>query len=151
MSTFSTCLLRLSHQTTHTRQLLNLVLRTTGSRVKHHIHSVESLISLGHFLHQHITEVGVYMSPGIDNLVVTLLIGNETHIIVIGDFLNLLMTLSHDFFLLWWNNDITKVERKTGNVSHTITEVLDTIEELAGLCHTDSLDYIRNKSAQSLL
>ena len=91
------------------------------------------------------------MSPGIDNLVVTLLIGNETHIIVIGDFLNLLMTLSHDFFLLWWNNDITKVERKTGNVSHTITEVLDTIEELAGLSHTDSLDYIRNKSAQSLL
>ena len=26
-----------------------------------------------------------------------------------------------------------------------------TIEELACLCHTDSLDYIRNKSAQSLL
>ena len=30
-----TSLLRFSHQTTHTRQLLNLILRTTGSGIKH--------------------------------------------------------------------------------------------------------------------
>ena len=92
LRTFSTSLLRLSHQTTHTRQLLNLILRTTGSGIKHHIHSVESLVCLGHFLHQDITQVGVNVSPSINNLVVTLLVGNETHIIVVGDFLNLLLT-----------------------------------------------------------
>ena len=92
LRTFCTSLLRLSHQTTHTRQLLNLILRTTGSGIKHHIHSVESLVCLGHFLHQDITQVGVNVSPSINYLVVTLLVGNETHIIVVGDFLNLLLT-----------------------------------------------------------
>ena len=151
LRTFSTRLLRLSHQTTHTRQLLNLILRTTSSRIKHHVHSIESLVSFSHFLHQDVTQVCINVSPRINNLVVTLLVGDETHIIVIGDFLNLLTTTLYDSFLLWWDNDITKVERKTSNISHTITEVLNTIEEFASLCHTNSLDYIRDKSAQCLL
>ena len=91
------------------------------------------------------------MCPSIDNLVVTLVLSDEAHIIVVLDVADFLMTALHDFLLFWRDDDVVKVERQTCNVSHTITEVLDTIEELAGLCHTDSLDYIRNKSAQSLL
>ena len=37
------------------------------------------------------------------------------------------------------------------NVCHTITQVLDTIEEGTSLCHTNSLDYIRNQAAECLL
>ncbi|CUP65038.1 Uncharacterised protein [Segatella copri] len=50
------------------------------------------------------------MSPRINNLVVSFLVGDETHIIVIGNFLNLLATALNNSFLLWWNNNITKVE-----------------------------------------
>ena len=110
LRTFCTSLLRLSHQTTHTRQLLNLILRTTGSGIKHHVYSVESLVSFSHLLHQDVTQVGIYVSPCIDNLVVTLLVGDETHVIVVGDFLNLLATTLNDSLLLWWDNDITKVK-----------------------------------------
>ena len=110
LRTFCTSLLRLSHQTTHTRQLLNLILRTTGSRVKHHVNGVESLICLSHLLHQNITQIGIYVSPRIDYLVVTLLVGDETHIIVVGDFLNLLATTLNNLLLLRWDDNITKVE-----------------------------------------
>ena len=105
-----TSLLRFSHQTTHTRQLLNLILRTTGSGIKHHVYGVESLVSFGHLLHQDITQICIYVSPRINNLVVSFLVGDETHIIVIGNFLNLLATALNNSFLLWWNNNITKVE-----------------------------------------
>jgi len=39
-----TGLLRLGHQTTHTRQLTNLFLRTTGTGIKHHKYRVETLV-----------------------------------------------------------------------------------------------------------
>ena len=36
LPTFCTCFLRFCHQTTHTRQLTNLLFRTTGPGIKHH-------------------------------------------------------------------------------------------------------------------
>ena len=82
LSPFSTCFLRLCHQTTHTSQLSNLVSRTTGAGVKHHINGIETLVGFGHVLHYGILQVVVDMSPGIDHLIVTLLVGNETHFVV---------------------------------------------------------------------
>ena len=91
------------------------------------------------------------MCPGIDNLIVTLLIGNETHVIVVGNFFYLFATFLNNFFLLWRNDNITEVERKTGHISHTVTQVLDTVEEFACLGHTHSLDNIGNQATQCLL
>ena len=44
LTTFSTCLLRFCHQTTHTGELTDLLFRTTGTGIKHHVHRVETLI-----------------------------------------------------------------------------------------------------------
>jgi len=110
LRTLGTSLLRLSHQTTHTRQLLNLILRTTGSGIKHHVNGIETLVGLGHLLHQDVTQVGVHVSPRINHLVVTLLVGDESHVIVVGDFLNLLAATLNDSLLLWWDDDIAKVK-----------------------------------------
>ena len=91
------------------------------------------------------------MGPGIDNLVVTLVFCDETHVIVVLDVADLFMTALHDFLLFWRNDDVVKVERKTGNVCHAVTEVLDTIEELTCTCHTYCLDNVRDESAQGFL
>ena len=146
-----TSLHRLSHKTTHTRELLDLVLRTTGTRVEHHEYGVEALVGLCHLLHKDACEVVVHVSPGIDHLVVTLVLSDEAHVIVVLDGANLFVTALHDFLLFWRDDDIVEVERKTCNVSHTVTEVLDAVEELAGTSHTYSLDYVGDESAQSLL
>ena len=80
------------------------------------------------------------MGPGIDNLVVTLVGGDETHIIVVGNLLDLALSLLYDSFLLNRNDDIVEVERQTGYIRHVVTQVLDTVKEGAGASHTDCLD-----------
>ena len=127
--TFGTCLLWLSHQTTHTGKLLNLVLRTTGTGVEHHIYSVETLIGLGHLLHQNVTKVIIDMGPSINYLIVALGICDETHFIVGFNLINFGLALANNLSFLLRDNNIIEVERKTCNIGHTITQVLDTVKE----------------------
>ena len=151
LGTFCTGFLRFRHQTTHTGKLGNLISRTTGTGVEHHINSVEALISLGHVLHHTCLEVIVDVCPGIDDLIVTFLVRNETHFIVGLHLVNLVLPLAYDVFLLIRYDDIIEVEGQTGNIGHMVTEILDTVKELAGTCHADSLDDIGNETAERLL
>ena len=146
-----TSLLRLGHQTTHTSKLGNLIGRSTGTRVKHHVHSVEALVGLGHVLHHSLLQVGVDVCPSIDHLVVTLLIGDKTHIEVGGNVVDLILTLLHNGLLVVRNDDIVEVKRQTSEVCHAITQVLDAIEEGAGASHTHRLNYDGNEVTQRLL
>ena len=148
---FGTGFLRFSHQTTHTRELFNLVFRTTSTRVEHHEHSVETLVGLGHLLHEHVTEVVVYVCPGVDNLVVAFGIGDETHVIVFGNLAYLFVTALNNLFFFTRDDDVVEVKRESGNVCHTITQVLDTIEELASAGHTHTLNYIGDDATQCFL
>ena len=150
-TTLGTGLLRLGHQTTDTGQLLNLVLRTTGTGVEHHEHGIEALVGLGHLIEQDGTDIIVHMRPGIDDLIVTLIVGDEAHVIVVGDLLDLCITLRNQLCLLLRDDDIVEVERQTCEICHTVTEVLDTIEELAGFGETDILDDISDDITQTLL
>ena len=91
------------------------------------------------------------MRPGIDNLIVTLVIGDESHVIVVSNLTNLLITLLDQVGLLLRDDDIVEVERQTGQICHAVTEVLNTIEELTSLCETYVLDNIGNDITQTLL
>ena len=44
LTAFGTCFLGLRHQTTHTGELTNLFLRTTGTGIQHHVYRVETLV-----------------------------------------------------------------------------------------------------------
>ena len=91
------------------------------------------------------------MCPGVDHLIVALVVGNETHVIVLGNLLHLGITLLHQVFLRLRDDDVVEVERQTGLVGHTVAEVLDTVEELASLGETYVLDDIGNDVAQRFL
>ena len=143
--------LRLGHQTTDTGELLNLVLTTTGTGVKHHKHGVEALVGLGHLLQQDVTDVVVDVSPGIDHLVIALVVRDEAHVIVVGNLTDVLVTLGNQLGLLLRDDDVVEVERQTGLVGHAVAQVLDTVEELAGLSETDVLDDVGDDVAQRLL
>ena len=143
--------LRFRHQTTDTGELLDLVFRTTGSGVEHHEHGVEALVGLGHLLEQDIGDVVVDMRPCIDDLVVTLVVGDETHIVVVGDAAHLLVTFLNELGLLGRYDDIVEVERQSGQVSHAVTQVLDAIEELASLGEAHRFDDVGDDVAQRLL
>ena len=74
--------LRLGHQTTHTCQLCNLVGGTTGSGVEHHEHGVETLVGFCHLLHQGLLQLVVRTGPGVDHLLVTVFVGDQTQRVV---------------------------------------------------------------------
>ena len=121
LSTFSTGLLRLSHQTTHTWQLTNLFLRTTSTGIKHHKYWVETLVIIFNSLIKDVRQIAVDMSPCINNLVVTFIISDETHIIVHHDLLNFFVTAFYQFFFFLRNNNITQVEWQTTLERHVVT------------------------------
>ena len=100
-----------SHKTTHTRKLSNLISRSTSTRVKHHIYCIESLVCLCHMLHHTLLKVIVNMCPSINHLIVTFLIGDETHFVVSLHLINLILSLTYNVFLFYWDYDIIQVKR----------------------------------------
>ena len=61
------------------------------------------------------------MGPRINNLVVTFVVGDETHVVVHHDLFNLFVTAFHEFFFLLRNDNITQVERQTPFECHVVT------------------------------
>ena len=91
------------------------------------------------------------MCPDIDNLVVTLGVGDETHRVVGKHLFNLSITVVNELFLFGRNNDVAKVERKTTLECHLVSEVLDIVEELSRAGNTTGLDNAADDYTQRLL
>ena len=100
----------LGHQTTHTGELADLTSTTTGTGVKHHIHGIETLVGFAHGLHEDSAEVVVDVCPRIDDLIVAFLVGDEAHVVVAHDALDLIITTLHEGCLLFGDDDIAEVE-----------------------------------------
>ena len=110
LTTFCTTLLRFCHQTTHTRQLTNLFFRTTGPRIHHHIDRVETVIISSQLLHQCVGQLTVDMCPSINNLIITFVVGNEAHVIVVHDLFNFLIPFFHQRLFFRWDQNVSQVE-----------------------------------------
>ena len=50
------------------------------------------------------------MGPSIDDLIISLVISDKAHVIVVGDFTHLLITFLNQFCLLLRDDDIVEVE-----------------------------------------
>src|SRR5690606_2073240 len=67
--------------------------------------------------------------PHVDYLVVTLVVSDQTHVIVHGDRFYLLVCFCDEIFLTVRNDDISKAERQSAFESEFVTHVLDIVEE----------------------
>ena len=156
LATLDARLLRLGHQTTHTAQLTNLLLRTTGSRVEHHVDRVETVLVLDQRINHGLRQLGVDVGPDVDNLVVSLVVGNQTHVVVLHDGVGTLVTLGHELLLLLGDDDRVEVERQTALEGHAVTHVLDVVEEVGhlvgtGLLHHHGDDVTQRALGQNLV
>ena len=146
-----TGLLGFGHETTHAGELCDLVGTTTGSGVEHHEDGVETLVGFGHLLHEGGLDVAVDFGPGVDDLVVALVVGDETHTVVAHDLFDALVTGLDDVGFLGGDDDVVEVERESAFVGLEVAEVLDAIEEFAGARHTDGFDDAGDDVAEGLL
>ena len=101
---------RLTHDTTDTCELLDLVGVTTCTGVHHHIYRVESFVRLLHVLHDDTLEFLIDLFPSINGLAVALVVGNETVDVVEVDIIDNGITLGDLLFLLLRDDDIIEVE-----------------------------------------
>ena len=91
------------------------------------------------------------MSPNIDNLVVTFVACDETHIVFLTDSIHFLVSLSNQILFHGRNQHIAEIERQTAFVSHVVTHVLDIIQELGCDSCTKEFHHVTDDVAQSLL
>ena len=135
-------LLRLGHKTSHTGKLANLLLRTTGSGVEHHIYRVEPLSVFTDTLHCQVCKASVGRSPYVDHLVITLVIGDKTHVIVGNDPLYLLVGIGDHVLFFLRNDDVTQGEGEPTLEGKLVSHGLDIIEELGCTWNTGFLQYV---------
>ena len=156
LAAFDTRLLRLGHQTAHTAQLTDLLLRTAGSGVEHHVDRVETVVVLDQRVDHGFGQFRVDVRPDVDDLVVTLVVGDQTHVVVLHDGIRPVVSLLHEFLLLLGDDHGIEVERQTALECHPVSHVLDVVEEVGhlvgtGLLHHDGDDVTQRTLREDLV
>jgi dipeptide/tripeptide permease len=91
------------------------------------------------------------MCPDINNLIISFVIGNETHVIVVQYLINLVVTICHKFFFLGRNNHIIQVKRQTTSKGHVISEIFYIIQKLCCFCNTCNFKNASNNISKRFL
>ena len=81
------------------------------------------------------------MGPDINYLVISFIVGDKAHTVVIENLIYLLIPFINQFLLLRRNDYIVKVKRKSSLESHLITKVLNIVKEFCSGCSTCFLQY----------
>ena len=91
------------------------------------------------------------MGPDIDNLVVTFVVRDEPHVVVIHHFIHVVVRAGNQFFLDFRYDDVAQVEREATLVGRAVTEALDVVEELNRLGVAGLHQHVGDDVAQRLL
>ena len=91
-------------------------------------------------LHDDCGQFLVDIFPRVNNLTITLVIGDKTHVITCIEFIYNRVTFVNPLFTFLRNEDIVKVEAQTAAECTVVTEVFDIIEELRSTSHTTNLN-----------
>ena len=121
---------RLSHQTTHTGKLLNLLLVTTSTGVDHEEQRVDEFVTFVVLKHtvEGVSDIIGSVCPDIDHLLVTFVVSNNTVTILFSDFLDISVGFLKlgSFFL--GNYHVDNTNRDTGTSSFLETKTLELVE-----------------------
>ena len=151
LSAITAAFLRFGHQTTHAGELTDLFFRSTGAGVHHHIYGIEAVVVGTELIDECLGELAVDVRPGVDDLVVSLVVGDEAHVVVGGDLLYFVVAFFDDAFFFGWDEHVGEVEGEAALEGHVVTEVFDVVEELGGAGYAAGLDHVADDVAQGFL
>ncbi|CCZ52710.1 unknown [Clostridium sp. CAG:75] len=135
------------HQTTHTCELLDLCLRTTGTGISHH----EDVVVAIQTAHQRFCQLIIGCIPCIDNCFVTLFFCKKTHIKLIRDKLYCLLCFSKNIFLSLRHGHIGNGYRHCCTCGIFISKCFDVVHCLCSTCCTMCSDTFFKDLLQLLL
>ena len=117
--------LRVRHQASHAGQLADLLDVPAGSRVRHHVDGVELVEVGGHRL----SDVLVRGRPHVDDLTVTLVLGDEAAVVLLLDAGDLLVARGEQAGLLVRDLDVVDGDGDAGARGVVEAETLDLVED----------------------
>ena len=89
----------IGHQSSHTGQLFDLLIGTTGSGVSHH----EDVVVLIKTCKKCLCKGIICILPCLDNLFVTLLISDKSTLVLSCNLIYSVLCISDHLWLLWWH------------------------------------------------
>ena len=119
------------HQASHTSKLAKLCLRTTSSRVSHHVNWVVLCKACKHLRAEKIGALG----PCINNLNVTLSLGKEAVLVVLVDLVNAVLCLLKQLWLVWRNDSVPNRNGQTSKSCVVETSLLDVVQNWLNISH----------------
>ena len=102
-------------------------------------------------IHQDVGQLRVGVRPNVNDLVVALVVGDETHVVVLHHFSHLLCRTIDQLFLLTWDDNVVQVERQATFEGHVEAQVLDVIQELRRTWYVGAIQNVRDDATQRLL
>ena len=138
---------RIRHKSTHTGQLLDLLIGTTGSGISHHVNVIVTVQTV----QKCICQVGIRFLPNLDNGSVTLLIGQEAHIEVLRDLIHNLLCLFQDILLVGRHGHVRNGYGDTAQRRILVSDGLYIIQHFCRLGSTMDIDTLVQDLLQPLL
>ena len=126
----------ISHQSTHSGKLLDLLIGTTGSGVSHH----EDVVVLIKTCKKCFCKLIISLLPGINNLFVTLFLCDKTTFVVLCDTVNSILSLLDHLRLLRRHGHIGNGYGHGCTCGVFVTHSLNGVKYLGCLCCTVSID-----------
>ena len=135
------------HQSTHTGQLFDLLIGTTGSGVSHHVDVVVTIQTVQQCLGQ--DSVGIL--PGFNNFLITLFLGNQTTLVVTCNLIYGILCLLDQLRLLRRHGHIGNGygHSRTGGI--LVSHRLDIVQYLCGSGGSVGIDNLLQNLLQTLL
>ena len=138
---------RVSHEAAHAGELTHLLLVTTGTGVSHHEDWVEGV----HVVHHGVSDIVRGLRPEGDDLVVTLVLGDETAVVLALDLVDDLLRIADDDLLLRRHDDVGDGDRHAGDAGVMVAEVLDTVDDFCRLRGAKVVIAVSNEFAKLFL
>ena len=138
---------RLSHQTTHTRQLTNLSGGTASARVSHHVDGVERFLFdffamavdgllFAELVHHHLGHSVASLTPDVNHLVVTLARSHQTGHVLLFDVFDFFFRRADDGAFFWRHQHVVDRDGDTSASRQTETVLQQFVGEHDGLFQT---------------
>ena len=120
-----------SHQSPQTCKLFDLLFTTTGTWIKHHVNRVETLFINRQFTDKRFSYLRIYTTPDINDLVVTLIICDKTHVVTIPNFRYFTFCIFYEFSFNSRDDKVINVERQSSTERHTVSQRFNVIQEFS--------------------
>ena len=109
------------------------------------------MLVVGQVVEHRLGQLHVDIRPDVDDLVVTLVVRDQTHVIALHHLLDALVALVDERLFLLGDNHRVEVERQAALECHPVAERLDVVQKLRSACRTGLFHYQTDDVAQRTL